>query len=209
MIHLANEYHYPEYPRNVSQAGMNITMNISEMVQMISLVLAPVVMISCSTVFLNGQLQRYDSVSTRMRALTQERFDILRNASNSITSALEAVEGLSQLRLREIEAQLPHLLKRHRIVHVAVLVMSVAIVIFLISIGILALAAILGSMQIITLALLTFLLGMVALLAGIMTMLVELSQSNRAVYYEVLHSLSMGKQTPALTLSHKPLPLHR
>jgi hypothetical protein len=182
-------------------------MDISEIIRMISLVLAPVVMISCCTIFLNGQLQRYDSISMRMRALTQERFDILRDASNSVTSALETVEGLSELRVREIEAQLPHLLKRHRMAHIAVLAISVAILVFVISMCILALAAMLNSTQIVIAALLTFLVGMVALLSGAMIMLLELYQSNRAVRYEVLHALSLGKQAPSLTSPHKRLHL--
>src|SRR5579859_5450525 len=123
-------------------------MDITEIIRTISLVLAPVVMISCCTLFLNGQLQRYDSISVRMRAMTQERLEILREASNSVTGALDAVDGLNELRLREIEAQLPHLLKRHHMVHRATLTIGLAIMIFFISMCILALAAMVNSVPI-------------------------------------------------------------
>src|SRR5579862_2735106 len=120
-------------------------MDISEIIRTISLVLAPVVMVSCCIPFLNGQLQRYDSISIRMRAMTQQRFEILHNAGRSVTSALEKVDDLEKLRLREIETQLPHLLSRHKMVHREVLTIGLAIFIFVICMCLLALAALLNS----------------------------------------------------------------
>ncbi|HLZ57620.1 MAG TPA: DUF2721 domain-containing protein [Ktedonosporobacter sp.] len=184
-------------------------MDITEIIRTISLVLAPVVMISCCTLFLNGQLQRYDSLSMRMRAMTQERFEILRDGGNSVTGALETVDGLSELRLREIEAQLPHLLKRHRMIHRATLTIALAILIFFVSMCILALAAMINSTQVAIIALVAFLLGTATILFGVMMMMFELYQSNRAVRYEVLHALSLGKQAPSLTMPHRRLQLRK
>lgn len=178
-------------------------MDISEIIRTISLVLAPVVMVSCCILFLNGQLQRYDSISARMRAMTQERFEILRDAGGSVTGSLKTVDDLGKLRLREIEAQLPHLLRRHKMIHREVLTIGLAVFIFVICMCLLALAALLNAPYVAIMALCAFILGTATVLSSVIMMMLELYQSNREVRYEVLHALSLGKQAPSLTLPHR------
>src|SRR5438552_1169806 len=104
-------------------------MNFQGIISIISLILAPTVMVSCCILFLNGQLQRYDAIANRIRMMNQERFEILREVDNDIPSALESIDGFRKLRVHEIEAQLPHLLRRHLKLHRAALTIGLAILI--------------------------------------------------------------------------------
>lgn len=178
-------------------------MDVNELARLLSLVLAPVVMISCCTLFLNGQLTRYDSISARMRIMNQERFEILRAADNSITSALDTIDGLDELRVSEIEAQLPHLLKRHKMVHDAALILGMAIFTFVVSMLVLAIAAITNLFAIEIAAILVFLLALIFVVCGGAVIMREIYKSHLSVRYEVMHALSLGQKAPPLTAKHK------
>ena len=178
-------------------------MDVNEVTRTIGLIVAPTVMISCCTVFLNGQLQRYDAISARMRLMNQERFEILRTLGNDISAAPDSIDGVDKLRFCEIEAQLPHLLKRHKLLHHAALIIGLAILLFVICMFIVALAAVLHSDQIAIIALSIFLGGMVTVLAGSVVVMLEIYKSHFSVRYEVLHALSFGEKTPTLTLPHR------
>jgi hypothetical protein len=184
-------------------------MDVNEVTRTIGLIVAPTVMISCCTAFLNGQLQRYDAISARMRQMNQERFEILRAVGNDISAAPDAIYGVDKLRFGEIEAQLPHLLKRHKLLHDAALAIGLSIPLFVICMVIVALAAILHSDQIAILAFLIFLLGMITVLAGSTIVMFEIYKSHLAVRYEVLHALSFGERTPTLTLSYRAVKISR
>ncbi|SRR5579884_869663 len=184
-------------------------MDINEVTRTIGLIVAPTVMISCCVAFLNGQLQRYDAISARMRLMNQERFEILRAIGNDISTAPDAIYGVDKLRFSEIEAQLPHLLKRHKMLHNAALLIGLAILLFVICMFIVALAAVMHSNNIAILALLIFLLGMGTVLAGSVVVMFEIYKSHFSVRYEVLHALSFGEKTPTLTLPHRILKVSR
>jgi hypothetical protein len=176
-------------------------MDITDLTHIISLIVAPVVMISCGILFLNGQLQRYDGISVRMRSMTLERFELLRSTNNSRDDAFSTMDDFSKMRLNEIDAQLPHLLKRHKLIHDAALFIGIAILIFMISMFFLAIAAIQNSGHIAFIAFMTFLGGIAAIWLGGMMILYELNISHLSVRYEVMHSLSADKKLPLITLS--------
>ncbi len=182
-------------------------MDTNTITHIISLILAPVVMISSCIVFLNGQFQRYDAISARMRTMIQERFTILSTAGDTISVAMDKLDDFSHLRLSEIEVQLPHLLKRHKMLHDAALILGLAILLFIISMFLLALTSILNAQVAALLALLAFLGGMATALFGGSIVMQELYQSHLSVRYEVMHSLSLGKNAPPLTTSHKRIQL--
>ncbi len=115
---------------------------------------------------------------------------------------MEALDDFSQLRLREIEVQLPHLLKRHRMLHDAALILGLAILLFIVSMFLLALTSVMNSQLAALLALLSFLGGMTTALLGGSIVMREIYQSHRSVTYEVMHALSMGKSAPPLTAPH-------
>ncbi|HEY4385607.1 MAG TPA: DUF2721 domain-containing protein [Ktedonobacteraceae bacterium] len=176
-------------------------MDITNLTHIISLIVAPVVMISCCILFLNGQLQRYDSISVRMRSMTQERFELLRSTTPSLDETIDTMDDFCKIRLDEIEIQLPHLLKRHKLIHDAALLIGMATLIFVISMFLLAIAAIQNSGHMAFISFVTFLGGVAVVWLGGIIILYELNKSHLSIRYEVMHSLSLGKKMPAITLS--------
>src|SRR6266849_5565838 len=104
-------------------------MTIDAIIRTISLILAPVVMITSCAILLNGVLTRYESVSARMRGMHCERLELLQGLGNTTSSVVPAF-GFSTQRIHEIEVQLPQLLQRHKMIHNAVLALNAAIVLF-------------------------------------------------------------------------------
>jgi uncharacterized protein with HEPN domain len=169
-------------------------MTVETIIRTISLILAPVVMVSSCVLFLNGVLQRYSAITDRMRAMHLERLEILRMTADSVSGALENLGALNSIRVHEIEEQLPHLLWRHKMIHRAALVVDFAVLTFVACMFIIALAALMNSGLVATIALLCFLLGTAALLVGVILKTVEFYQSYREVMFEVMHGLGLGKK---------------
>lgn len=167
-------------------------MSIDMIIRTISLILAPVVMITSCTLFLNGLLARYESVSVRMRAMHRERLELLQGVGNGTSSAASKV-GFSIQRIEEIEVQLPLILRRHKLIRNAILSVNAAILIFVSSMLIIALSALTNSTFIANIALLAFLVGTGALLSGVIITTLELYRSQREVAYEVLDGLKLRK----------------
>jgi hypothetical protein len=178
-------------------------MDVEEILSSISLILAPVVMVSCCVLFLNGQLQRYDAVANRIRAMDQERLSILREVDNDVPNALAGVDGFRKMRVQEIEAQLPHLLRRHLMLHRAALTVGCAILICILSMFLIATAVLLKSPIMAIMALCAFLTAMATILLGGAMVMLEIYLSHLALRYEVMHELSFGAKSPALTESLK------
>jgi hypothetical protein len=178
-------------------------MNIPGTISIISLILTPTVMVSCCILFLNGQLQRYDAIANRIRTMNQERFAILREIDNDVASALEGIDGFRKLRVHEIETQLPHLLRRHLMLHRAALTIGLAIPTCILSMFLIAITVLLKSPIIAILALCTFLTATASLLIGGAMIISELYFSHLALRYEVMNELSLGAKAPALTESLK------
>src|SRR6266516_4414398 len=168
-------------------------MTIETIIRTISLILAPVVMITCCAIFLNGLITRYNSMSDRIRAMHHERLELLQALANK-TSRAEYTSGFSTHRVQEIEIQLPKLLRRYKLIRNAVLTVDVAILIFVSSMFIIALAAMTNSILMAEMALLAFLAGASTLFVGIVITTLELYRSEREVTYEAQHGLSLGKE---------------
>jgi len=168
-------------------------MTIETIIRTISLILAPVVMITGCAIILNGLFTRYEAISVRMRGMHRERLELLEAFGNRTSSAAHTVSFASQ-RVREIEAQLPNLLRRHKLIRNAVLAVEVAIVILVLSMFIIALAAMTNSIPTAEIALLAFLAGTSALLVGAVITTLELYRSQREVTYEIQHGLSLRKE---------------
>lgn len=186
------------------QASQEVTlMNVQGIINVISLILAPVVMVSCCILFLNGQLQRYDALANRIRTMNQERFTILREIDNDVPSALEGIDGFRKLRVQEIETQLPHLLRRHLMLHRAALTIGSAVLICILSMFLIAVSVLLKSSILAITALFTFLAATTAILLGGAMIMFELNLSHLALRYEVMHELSLGAKAPSLSTSLK------
>jgi hypothetical protein len=168
-------------------------MTIDSIIRTISLILAPAVMISSCAIFLNGIITRYESVGARMRAMHHERLELLQGLGHTTSSGVPAV-GYSTHRIHEIEVQLPRLLQRHKLLRNAVLTENAAIVFFVTSMFIIALAALTNSTLIATAALLIFLTGTGTLLVGVIITTMELSRSQLEVAFEIQDGLRLKKE---------------
>lgn len=162
----------------------------------ISLILAPVVMISCTTLFLNGLFQRYDSLANRMRAMHIEQLDllrILRNNAQKQAKDTDSCDEFNRERLREIELQLPKLLHRYRMMPNAMLASEISIGVLVLSMFVISAAVIAQILWLQGIAVLTLPFGAAIFLASVMVNAMESKNSPREINFEVLHSFSIGK----------------
>ncbi len=167
-------------------------MSIDTITHTISLILAPVVMISSCAIFLNGLFGHYQTIAARLRAMHRERLELLQTAGTSTTA--EVSVGIIVQRILEIDTQLPNMLRRHKLIRNAVVAIGVAISIFITSMFIIALATAANSPLAAVIALLAFLIATGALLVGVITTTVELYRSHREVSYEIQHGMSLKKE---------------
>jgi hypothetical protein len=158
----------------------------------IQLILAPVVMVTACAGFLNGLLSRYGAINDRLRALARERLDLLESCGVEVAKAA----GLARERLVEIDTQVPALLRRHRKVRDSVLVVYAAIVVFVVSMFVIALAAAFGSTPIAIAALIVFLAATTLLLVGAVISVLEVRISHEAMHYEMHRVLELGRSAP-------------
>ena|SRR2546430_3683097 len=128
-----------------------------------------------------------------MREMHHERLELLYGLENT-THNVAPGSGFSSLRIHEIEVQLPNLLRRHKLIHNAVLAENSAILLFVSSMFIIALAMLTNTILTATIALLAFLIGTGALLVGVSITTLELSQSQREVAFEIQDGLRLRKE---------------
>jgi hypothetical protein len=159
----------------------------------IQLILAPVVMVSACSILVGGLQAHYAAINDRLRAMARERFDLLRSLRGNPMRAAEEIDTLVLERLEEIDHQVPDLLRRHRRVHDAVLAVYSAILVFVVSMFVIAGAAAVDADWTATAALLVFLGGVGALLVGVLFIVVEVRTSHRALQYEVGRIERLGK----------------
>ncbi len=184
-------------------------MTIDTIIRTISLILAPTVMITSCMLFLNGLFARYEHITARMRAMHRERLDLFQTVGLVDSSAAQKRIALGVQRILEIEQQLPKMLRRHKLVRNAVVAIGIAIVIFVLSMFVIALATLTNSSFTAEIALLAFLTGTGSLLIGVLFTTRELSQSHLEVVYEIQHGLTLkdekliGEQTADSTGSDR------
>jgi hypothetical protein len=169
--------------------------NAALVIQTIQLIIAPVVMVSACGVILNGLLSRYASVNDRLRAMAHERWDLLRT-----TRAGDAVSDqpapLIAERLVEIDIQIPQLLRRHRQLRDAVLVLYVALLCFIACMFLIAAGTLLDVQPLAAATLSVFLVGACFVLAGVFFTTREVYHSHVALYYEAERVLTLGRPHP-------------
>lgn len=141
----------------------------------IQLILAPVVMFSACSIFVGGVLNHYAAVGDRIRALTRERLDVLRTPGTP----------LSLERLEEIDAQIPEIVQRHRLIHHALMAIYVSICILVLTMCITALTATVAADWVGTLVYGVFMVSVLSMLVGIVLITIEIRTSRRSLALEV------------------------
>jgi hypothetical protein len=160
-------------------------------VMAVQAMVAPVVLITAAAILSGGLLTIYGSVNDRMRAMDHERLEILTGDDGTLLSA-EQVPPSGQERLTQIDAQLPRLLRRHHLLHNAILVIYAAVAVLVLSVVTIAIAVTAGSGVAGTVALALVLAGTVMLLAGLVSAARSIIISTDAIDYEVQRTLSLG-----------------
>ena len=139
-------------------------------------------MINACAVILTGLLGHYAAINNRLRDMNRERLAQLRTISSA---ELEQPDPLTLERLGEIDAQLPELLLRHRLIRDGLLSIYGGMFLFITSMLVIALGAWAGMNWISVAALIVFLAGTVLVLIGVFTVALEIRRSHLAVEFEV------------------------
>jgi hypothetical protein len=161
-------------------------MDVQTAAKTIQLILAPALMVSACGILLTGMLSHYGSINDRIRRLTAERLEL---------SQLQPAEGhvaLARERLTEIDHQVPMLIGRHRQVHYAILLAYTGVAILVVSMFVIAAAALSGSSTTGTFSLFVFLVGTAAVMGSAMFMALEVRSSHQAVSYEGMRVIDLS-----------------
>ncbi len=155
-------------------------MNAEMVAETIQLIIAPVVMITACALLLNGLLARYAAVNDRLRAMSRERFDLVRMGRGAVPGE----EALAAERLEEIDEQVPGLVRHHKLLHDALTAKYAAVLIYVADMFVIAVAVAQDSARMATVALLVFLAATAALLAGVLITALEVRTSHQSVEAE-------------------------
>jgi hypothetical protein len=152
---------------------------------------APVVLITAAAILSGALLTMYSSVNDRTRAMDGKRLGIFTGAPGALLSAAE-VPPARRERLTQIDTQLPKLLRRHRLLHHAVLLIYAGVAVLVLSVITIAIAVTASSGAAGTTALALVLAGTVMLLGGLLSAARSIIISTDAIDYEVQRTLSLG-----------------
>jgi hypothetical protein len=177
---------------SATRDGKEISMSIETITRAIQFILAPVVMVSSCAILLTGILTVYNSLSDRLRAFTRERLELLRGKDGGFD--LDAIRGdtFKMERLREIDEVLPGVLRRHELAQQSALAMYLAIMSFVVSMFIIAVAVVTQLAAVATLAFVFFLLSTAVMLVSVGLMGLEIRTSNSAIRFEALRVKELG-----------------
>ena len=167
------------------QIGIGDGVDIQTAGKTIQLILAPVVMVTACGLLLNGMLAHYTAINSRIRTLVAERRGL------AFVEPIEAHRSLSSERLSEIDHQVPMMLRRHRLVHHAILLVNTAVVMLVLSMFIIGAAALADSGALGTVALFVFLAATAAVMLGAGFMAVEARSSHASVAYEAMRVIDL------------------
>lgn len=160
-------------------------MSVVSIQSIISPILTPVVLVTSCTLILNGLLTRYGAVNDRLRAMSRERLDLVRTARNAAGMPGGSIDPLVLERLEEIDAQIPGLLHRHRMLRNAVFSVYSGMGFLVISMCVIALAVFRPAGWLDALVLALLLAGTLLLLFSVLLTAREVRISQQAVDYEV------------------------
>jgi hypothetical protein len=171
-------------------AGKDVSVDLTA-ISAISAMVVPVVLITTGGILSNGLLAMYGAVNDRMRDMDHERWQLLTAPSGSLLT-LAQVPGSDRERLSEIDRQLPMLLRRHGLLHYAVLLIICALVLLVLSVIAIAVAVTGQSSGFATAALALVLAGTAVILVALLYTARSLAISRNAVKYEVSRALALG-----------------
>ena len=157
----------------------------------ISAMVAPGVLITTGALLANGLVNVYGAVNDRMRDLDLECRRLITGPDGTLRPAAQLPPGEAE-RVTEIRRQLPLLLRRHQLIHYAILLIFAGLAVLVLSVITIA-AAVTGRSDAVAIAALALVLaGTVVILGGVVFAARALALSRNAIEYEVIHTLSLG-----------------
>jgi hypothetical protein len=151
-------------------------MTIDVVTRTIEFILAPAVMVSACATTLIYVLNRYVGIGDRLRALSHERLQLVRE-----NGGLADAMSIAGHRLGDIDAQIPPLLAHHKLLRNSATGISGATIVFFLTMVVIALARVLDFTWASSLALYIFLAGILLLTWAIVLSTLEISHSHLTV----------------------------
>lgn len=128
---------------------------------------APVVLVTTAAILTGALLTMYMSIDARMRAMDNERLKILTDSAGALLSTTD-ISASGREMLRQIDHQLPLLLRRHRLLHNAVLLIFAGVSVLVLSVIAIGVAVTSASDTVANAGLALVLAGTVTILAGLL-----------------------------------------
>lgn len=153
--------------------------DISSIVQIIQLMLAPGLMISACGLLLLGMNNKYSLVVNRIRLLNEERRRVLKRSDDTEFTYQE------NIRIESISKQLEKLTFRVKLVRNAVLFYTIAVALFVITSLLIGFGYLFDITRLNSFITTLFLLGMVSVLCGVIFAAYETYRGYEIVKYEV------------------------
>ena len=154
--------------------------NITSIVEIIQLMLAPGIMISACGLLLLGMNNKYSLVVNRIRLLNEERRRIVRK-----TSEVKDFDYQETQRLESISMQISSLVFRVKLVRNAVLAYTSAVALFVITSLLIGFGFLLEITKLSSFITILFLLGMISVLCGVVFAAYETYKGYEIVNFEV------------------------
>jgi hypothetical protein len=175
-------------------------MDISELMNLLQATISSVVMISSSALLCLIIQTRYGRVVDRIRQLIYDQRR-LQQSEGQKQSYPDANRDLALERLRNIDAQIGLLLNRGSKLKRALFLTFSAVFTFILSSFLILVASVLGPVMIIPLVALTFFFGMLFLLLGAVTTVIEIANSYGDITKEVKSAKSEASRTSSSFIS--------
>jgi hypothetical protein len=162
-------------------------MTSGTIVEAISLILAPVVMITSCAILQNGLISHYSAISNHLRSVNQEILSFSEIDLSNNPSKATHLHDLEHLLL-------PDLFHRNHIVHNVLGWVYVAILVLIVDMFTIAIAISTGIHWLAQAVLIIFLVGVGILFWSIMLISRELRTSHRSLQLEVHHTCDLCQQ---------------
>ncbi|MBM0745332.1 DUF2721 domain-containing protein (plasmid) [Phormidium sp. CLA17] len=159
-------------------------MTSETIVKAISLILAPVVMITACAILQNGLIAHYSGISNHLRSVNQEILSLSEIDLSSSPSRAAHLHDLEHLLL-------PDLFHRNHIVHTVLEWVYTAVLVLIVDMFAIAIAIATGISWLSQVVLIIFLLGVGMLFWSIMLVSHELHTSHRSLQIEVHHACEL------------------
>ncbi len=168
--------------------------SIEGVTKIISLIIAPVVMISACAITVNGLIIQYNSIGDRVRTVNQE--------ISKLRDARIKEDDAETQRLLELEFLLSDLFRHHHFVHDAILLIYLSILIFMLDMLVIAIAVASNINWLAQMALIVFLSGVAVLFLGTVLIAYETRTSHYSIQLEVHYNCRLCRRRNAQARFH-------